>query len=210
MKIAVVNETSAADKNADILAALDGRGHEVINAGMVKTGAQPELTYIHTGLISATLLNLKRVDFVVGGCGTGQGYLNSVMQYPGVVCGHILNSLDAWLFTQINGGNCMSLMLNQGYGWAADVNLSFIFDRVFSVESGCGYPAHRQASQRQSRETLENVSRLAHRPFAEIIATLPDDVINPAIEYPGIEELIDVVSIEDADLKAAFQERMKP
>jgi ribose 5-phosphate isomerase RpiB len=210
MKIAVVNETSAADKNADILAALDGRGHEVINAGMVKTGAQPELTYIHTGLISAILLNLKRVDFVVGGCGTGQGYLNSVMQYPGVVCGHILNSLDAWLFTQINGGNCMSLMLNQGYGWAADVNLSFIFDRVFSVESGCGYPAHRQASQRQSRETLENVSRLAHRPFAEIIATLPDDVINPAIEYPGIEELIDVVSIEDADLKAAFQERMKP
>jgi ribose 5-phosphate isomerase RpiB len=209
MKIAVVNETSAADKNADILAALDGRGHEVINAGMVKTGAQPELTYIHTGLISAILLNLKRVDFVVGGCGTGQGYLNSVMQYPGVVCGHILNSLDAWLFTQINGGNCISLMLNQGYGWAADVNLSFIFDRVFSVEPGCGYPAHRQASQRRSRETLENVSHLAHRPFAEIIAALPDDVINPAIEYPGIEELIDVNSIEDADLKAAFQERMK-
>ena len=40
MRIAVVNETSAADKNADILAALDGRGHEVINAGMVKTGAR--------------------------------------------------------------------------------------------------------------------------------------------------------------------------
>ena len=209
MRIAVLNETSAADKNADILAALDGRGHEVINAGMVKTGAQPELTYIHTGLISAILLKLKRVDFVVGGCGTGQGYLNSVMQYPGVVCGHILNSLDAWLFTQINGGNCISLMLNQGYGWAADVNLSFIFDRVFSVESGCGYPAHRQASQRQSRETLEKISELAHRPFAGIVATLPDDVINPAIEYPGIEELIDVNSIEDADLKAAFQERMK-
>ena len=209
MKIAVVNETSAADKNADILAALDGRGHEVLNAGMVKTGAQPELTYIHTGLISAILLNLKRVGFVVGGCGTGQGYLNSVMQYPGVVCGHILNSLDAWLFNQINGGNCVSLALNQGYGWAADVNLSFIFDRVFSVESGCGYPAHRQASQRQSRETLENVSQLAHRPFAEIIAALPDDVINPAIEYPGIEELIDVDSIGDTDLKAAFQKRMK-
>jgi ribose 5-phosphate isomerase RpiB len=209
MKIAVVNETSAADKNRDILAALDGHGHDVINAGMVKTGAQPELTYIHTGLISAILLNLKRVDFVVGGCGTGQGYLNSVMQYPGVVCGHILNSLDAWLFTQINGGNCISLALNQGYGWAADVNLSFIFDRVFSVESGGGYPAHRQASQQQSRETLERISELAHRRFSGIIATLPDDVVKPAIEYPGIEELIDLDSIEDADLRAAFQERMK-
>ena len=208
MKIAVVNETSAADKNADILAVLDDCGHEVINAGMVKPGAQPELTYIHTGLISAILLNLKRVDFVIGGCGTGQGYLNSVMQYPGVFCGHILNSLDAWLFTQINGGNCISLALNQGYGWAADVNLGFIFDRIFSVERGCGYPAHRQASQRQSRETLENVSDLAHRPFSEIIATLPEEVIKPAIEYPGIEALIDVDSIEESNLKAAFQERM--
>jgi ribose 5-phosphate isomerase RpiB len=209
VRIAVVNETSAADRNADVLAALEGRGHEVMNAGMTKSGAKPELTYIHTGLISAILLNLKRVDFVVGGCGTGQGYLNAVMQYPGVFCGHILNSLDAWLFAQINGGNCISLALNQGYGWAADVNLRFIFDRIFSVESGCGYPPHRQASQRQSRETLEKVSEVTHKPFAEIIAALPDEVIKPAIEFPGIKELIDVDSIEDANLRAAFQKRMK-
>jgi ribose 5-phosphate isomerase RpiB len=209
VRIAVVNETSAADRNADVLAALEGRGHEVMNAGMTKSGAKPELTYIHTGLISAILLNLKRVEFVVGGCGTGQGYLNAVMQYPGVFCGHILNSLDAWLFAQINGGNCISLALNQGYGWAADVNLRFIFDRIFSVESGCGYPPHRQASQRQSRETLEKVSEVTHKPFAEIIAALLDEVIKPAIEFPGIKELIDVDSIEDANLRAAFQKRMK-
>ena len=208
MKIAVINETSAADRNADILTALEGRGHEVINAGMTKNGATPEITYIHTGLISAILLNLKRVDFVVGGCGTGQGYLNSVMQYPGVFCGHILNALDAWLFTQINGGNCISLMLNQGYGWAADVNLQFIFDRLFSVESGCGYPAHRQASQQASRKTLEGISDLAHRPLAEIIATLPDEVIKPALEYPGILDLVDLGSIEDEKLKASFQKRI--
>ena len=144
MIIAVINETSAADRNADILAALESRGHNVINAGMVKSGAKPELTYIHTGLMAAILLNLKRVDFVVGGCGTGQGFLNSVMQYPGITCGHILNSLDAWLFTQINAGNCISLALNQGYGWAGDVNLRLIFDCLFSVEPGSGYPPHRQ------------------------------------------------------------------
>jgi ribose 5-phosphate isomerase RpiB len=208
MKIAVINETSAADRNADILAALDGRGHTVINAGMTKNYAQPELTYIQTGLLSAILLNLKRVDFVVGGCGTGQGYLNSVMQYPGVFCGHIINSLDAWLFTQINGGNCISLMLNQGYGWAADVNLRFIFDRIFSVESGAGYPPHRKESQQASRMTLTQVSTMTHRPFAEIIATLPDDIIKPALDYPGIKDLIDVDTIEDAALKAAFLKRM--
>jgi ribose 5-phosphate isomerase RpiB len=208
MKIAVINETSAADKNADILAALEGRGHDIINAGMSKNGVPPELQYTHTGLLTALLLNLKRVDFVVGGCGTGQGYLNSAMQYPGVFCGHILNALDAWLFVQINGGNCISLALNQGYGWAGEVNLQFIFDRLFSVEWGCGYPAHRKEPQKASREKLASISTLTHRPLAEILEVLPDDVVKPTLEYPGVKELIDVNSIEDAALKAILQKRM--
>jgi ribose 5-phosphate isomerase RpiB len=207
MKIAVINETSAADKNAAILAALEGRGHEIINAGMTQNGAKPELQYIQTGFMTGLLLHLKRVDFVVGGCGTGQGYLNSAMQYPGVFCGHIMSALDAWLFTQINGGNCISLALNQGYGWAADVNLQFIFDRLFSVESGCGYPAHRKEPQKASRLKLAEVSTLVHRSYADIVAALPDDAIVPALEYPGMKELLDVDSIEDLALKEALQKR---
>jgi hypothetical protein len=130
------------------------------------------------------------------------------MQYPGVFCGHIITPLDAWLFTQINGGNCISLMLNQGYGWAGDVNLRFIFDRLFSVERGGGYPPHRQAAQRQYRGTLTAISGLAHRPWADIIAGLPDEVIQPVLNYPGSQELLAVDSITDAQLKAAFLKRM--
>jgi ribose 5-phosphate isomerase RpiB len=97
MRIAVLNEISAAEKNKDILDALSGRGHELINAGMKNKDDKPELLYTHTGFLSALLLNTGLADFVVGGCGTGQGYLNSVMQYPGVFCGHIQSPLDAWL-----------------------------------------------------------------------------------------------------------------
>ena len=208
MKIAVINETSAADKNSAIMAALDGRGHTIINAGMTESGVKPELSYIHTGLLSAILLNLRRADFVVGGCGTGQGYLNSAMQYPGVFCGHILNSLDAWLFTQINGGNCISLALNQGFGWAGDVNLRFIFDRIFSVERGGGYPAHRAEPQRTSRVTLEKISELVHQPFAKIIDDLPDDILLPVLAYPGILEIIDIETITDTNLKETFLRRL--
>jgi ribose 5-phosphate isomerase RpiB len=209
MKIAVVNETSAADKNAAILAAIATcGGHEVINAGMTQRGASPEITYIHAGLIAATLLNLNRVDFVVGGCGTGQGFLNAAMQYPGVFCGHILNPLDAWLFTQINGGNCISLALNQGYGWAGDVNLRFIFEKIFSVESGCGYPPERKESQQKSRLTLQSISAATHLPFARIVEALPEEVIRPAFDFPGVRELIDVAAIQDMDLRAAFQKRL--
>lgn len=200
MRIAVINETSAADRNADILAALAGRGHEVINAGMTKSFTAPEITYIHTGLMSALLLHAGRVDYVVGGCGTGQGYLLSAMQYPGVVCGHLATPLDAWIFTQINGGNCISLMLNQGYGWGSDVNLRFLFDRLFEPERACGYPPHRKESQAQSRQTLEHINGLAHRPFAEIVRELPDPVLRPALEFPGFAELLDPASLHDQAL----------
>jgi ribose 5-phosphate isomerase RpiB len=208
MKIAVINETSAADKNKDIIAALDGRGHEIINAGMTQCGAQPELTYIHAGFMAALLLNAKRVDMVVGGCGTGQGFLNAVMQYPKVVCGHIITPLDAWLFTQINGGNCISLMLNQGYGWASEQNLKFIFDALFSVESGCGYPEHRKESQKQSRLLLKSISCITHKSMAHIVQVLPPEVINPVLRYPGFLDILDVETIEDDALKSALQSRI--
>jgi ribose 5-phosphate isomerase RpiB len=205
MKIAVINETSAADRNADILAALEGRGYDLINAGMKKNGEKPELQYIHTGFIAAVLLNLKRVDLVVGGCGTGQGFLNSVMQYPGVFCGHILTPLDAWLFAQINDGNCISLMLNEGYGWASNVNLRFIFDSYFEPERGAGYPAPRKEPQAASRSMLKTISTTVHCSLIEILDLLPDEVVSPALSYPGIRELVSVETIEDENLRSAFK-----
>lgn len=207
MKIAVLNETSAADRNADILAALVDRGHEVLNVGMKKDGEKPELQYIHTGFLAALLVNAKRADLIVGGCGTGQGFLNAVVQYPGVICGHILNDLDAWLFAQINDGNVISLALNQGYGWAADVNLRFIFDRYFGVERGQGYPAHRREPQAKSRNTLQAISAAAHRPMTEIIERLPDEVTLPALHYPGVKELLDVETLENEALKTVLKQK---
>lgn len=201
MKIAVINETSAADRNADILEALNGLGHEVINVGMKKSGEKPELTYIHTGFLAALLLNTHRVDFVIGGCGTGQGFLNSVMQYPGVICGHITDSLDAWLFTQINGGNCISLMLNQGYGWAANINLRFIFEKLFSVEVGGGYPPYRKESQANSRELLKLISQSTHHTMGECVSKLPEHIVREALHYPGVASILDVPGITDMELR---------
>lgn len=190
MRIAVINETSAGDRNGDVVKALEGRGHDIVNCGMKKCGDTPELTYIHTGLLAGLLLGTGRADLVVGGCGTGIGFLNAAVQLPGVVCGLIQNPLDAFLFAQINGGNCISLALNYGYGWAADRNLSLIFDQFFSAPSGGGYPAHRKDSQAQSRRLLGGVSTAAHRDLAAIIDALPADALMPAINYPGIKDIL--------------------
>jgi ribose 5-phosphate isomerase RpiB len=207
MRIAVINEISAADKNGDILTALEGSGRQVINAGMQKSGGGPELSYINTGLMAAVLLNAKAVDYVIGGCGTGQGFLISVMQYPGVTCGHILNPLDAWLFTQINGGNCISLALNQGYGWAGDINLRFIFEKLFSVQSGLGYPEHRREAQQASRLLLHDVNVITHHDMPAIIEWLPAKVIQPVIDYPGFMEVLESYGDKDTGILAALRKR---
>ena len=196
MKIAVISEVSAVAKNPDIMAALDGRGHEIINVGMKTSDDKPELTYIQTGLLAGLLLGTGRVDLVIGGCGTGQGFLNSSLKYPGIVCGLISNDLDAWLFGQINGGNCISLPLLVGYGWAGDVNLKFIFEKLFSLpEFGKGYPPHRQESQQKSRSLLLGVSTTTHKPLAQIISDLDEDVIKPVLGFPGILPLLNIDSL---------------
>jgi len=178
MRVAIVNEVSAVNKNPDILNALEGFGCDLVNAGMQNPDDQPELTYIHTGLISALLLNLDAADLVIGGCGTGQGFLNSAMQYPGVFCGLITDPLDAWLFSQINGGNCISLPLNKGYGWAGDINLKYIFEKLFADQMGAGYPEQRKESQQESRIKLEQISQISHRPLENIVAALDKKTVD--------------------------------
>jgi ribose 5-phosphate isomerase RpiB len=205
MKIAVINEISAADKNADILRALEGRGHTILNLGNTRSSDTPALLYIHTGLMSALLLHLKAVDFVIGGCGTGLGYLNAVMQYPGVFCGHLLTPLDAFLFARINAGNCVSLALNQGYGWAGEVNLRLIFDALFTPETGSGYPPSRAEPQRQGRLLLAQISQAAHRPMPEILASLPEEVLHPALTFPTFRPVFEEAVKTDADLQTLIK-----
>ena len=153
MRIAIINEVSASMKNADIIRALSPLDAQIYNVGMASPEEKPELTYIHTGLMAAILLNAKACDIVVGGCGTGQGFLNSAMQYPNVFCGLITNPLDAWLFSQINGGNCVSLALNKGYlplpypfnrwPWFGGCRRSFQASAAWRKDgrSGWGYPS---------------------------------------------------------------------
>ena len=204
MKIAVINEVSACGRNADIISALKGTGHEIINAGMKSPDDKPALLYTHTGFMAALLLHLKRVDFVVGGCGTGQGFLVSCMQYPGVFCGHILTPLDAWLFAQINGGNCVSLALNQGYGWAGEINLKFIFERLFSVEWGSGFPKERREPQEKARNTLSLISSASHKSWAEIIKNLPVEIVADSLAFGPFKDLLDITGPMDPEIQAAL------
>jgi ribose 5-phosphate isomerase RpiB len=208
VRIAVISETSTADKNHHILSALEGRGHEVVNAGMSEKGAVPELNYIHAGVLAGLLLNLGRADYVVGGCSTGQGFMNVALQFPNVVCGQIRSPLDAWLFSHINGGNCVSLTLNQEYGWAGEVNLRFIFDRLFEAERGAGYPASRREFQKKGRESVARLSVAVHPALPAIVAGIPEELMRPVLSFPGVPEILDIPSVADVKTRVVLEQRL--
>lgn len=105
MKIALINENSQAAKNAQIYEVLNEEaqkaGHTVFNYGMYSAEDDVQLTYVKNGLLASILLTTKAVDFVVTGCGTGQGAMLACNSFPNVLCGHITDAVDAYLFGQV-------------------------------------------------------------------------------------------------------------
>src|SRR5699024_1639700 len=93
MKIALINENSQAAKNGIIEAALkkavEPMGHEVVNYGMYAADDAAQLTYVQNGILAAILLNSGAADYVVTGCGTGEGAMLALNSFPGVICGHV-------------------------------------------------------------------------------------------------------------------------
>lgn len=205
MKIAVINEGSTKNRNAEVMRALDGMGHEVWNLGMKNVEGEPDLTYMETALLAALALNLGVVDFVIGGCGTGQGFMNAVLQYPGVTCGLITDPVEAFLFSQVNAGNCISLQLNKGYGnLAGDINVRYSLERLFNDTYGMGYPPARGAIQRDARERLQALSTLSHYPMADILRRMDRQIVLRALTFPGVKELFETAA--PSELKTAMTE----
>jgi hypothetical protein len=141
--------------------------------------------------MSALVLNLNAVDFVVGGCGTGQGYMNMVLQFPGTACGLLFDTVDAFLYSQVNAGNCISLSLNKGYGnLGGGLNLSYIFKTLFNDTWGQGYPPARKEIQIGARNKLIKLSLDAHRPMSEILTVMDSEIISRALSFPGFLDFV--------------------
>jgi ribose 5-phosphate isomerase RpiB len=196
MKIALLNEFSQAPKNTIILNSLktvgDKYNHEVYNVGMSEPSlaedvpeayskSNPRLTYIHLGIQAALLLNSKSVDFVITGCGTGQGALMSLNAYPGVVCGYCIEPTDAYLFLQINNGNALSLPYGKGFGWGAELNLETIFDRAFGSPKGNGYPKERKESQNQNAVILNEVKQSLAKPVLKGLESIDSKLVHASL-----------------------------
>ncbi|MEJ2045047.1 MAG: RpiB/LacA/LacB family sugar-phosphate isomerase [Reinekea sp.] len=185
MKIALMMENSQAAKNPTILEQLktvaEPLEHSVFNVGMSDENDH-HLTYIHLGIMASLLLNSKAVDFVVAGCGTGQGAMMSLNIHPGVVCGYCLDPSDAFLFNQINNGNALALAFAKGFGWGAELNVRYMFEKAFTGERGQGYPLERKEPQVRNAAILNEVkAAVVKENYLDTLKSINQELVKTAV-----------------------------
>ena len=209
MKIALVMEWSTSARNAEVIAVLEkvaaANGHTVVNYGQYNLEDNRQ-TYNQNAIFTSCLLNSGAADFVITGCGTGSGAMLACNSMPGVQCGLCSNPSESYLFTQINGGNCMSIPYALNWGWAAEVNLEYIFEKLFVQEPGGGYPPSAAASEQRNAKLLTKLKAVANKDIKDILAS----------EDPDIKEMIQMAfagkrmelfkeNCQDAEILAAVE-----
>lgn len=194
MRIALIMENSQAAKNDIVYNALKGvaeaKGHTVDNYGMYSAEDKEQLTYVQNGILAAILINSGAADFVVTGCGTGEGAMIALNSFPGVLCGHVVDPSDAYMFMQVNDGNAIALPFAKGFGWGAELNLQYVFEKLFEGEPGGGYPKERVVPEQRNKKILDSVRAVAFRDnLVDILKDLDQDLVKGAVAGQKFKDL---------------------
>ena len=191
MKIALINENSQKKKNELIFKILEKvanhYGHEVFNYG-VKENDDYKLDYVGAGILSGILLGSKAVDFVVSGCGTGEGILISSNKMPSVICGYVSDPVDAELFLRVNAGNAISIPFGKNFGIGFEINLENIFHTIFQTEIRSGFPKERKEIQNDQRHKLKYLAKLTNNDLYYILDKMDKDLLYHIINNSYFEE----------------------
>lgn len=193
MKIALINENSQAGKNGIILAALkkvaEPMGHTVDNYGMYAADDEVQLTYVQCGILGAILLNSGAADFVVTGCGTGEGAMLAMNSFPGVICGHVEDPVDAYTFAHVNDGNAVAIPFAKGFGWGGELNLQYVFEKLFGFGHGQGYPPERVEPEMRNKRILDEVRQKTLRPLTQCLDGIDPELVKGAVAGERFKEL---------------------
>lgn len=212
MKIALINENSQCSKNELIFNTLNKVatefGHEVLNFGTYNPEDETQLTYVEAGLLTAILLNSKTVDFVVTGCGTGEGACLAANSFQNVLCGHIVDPSDAYMFMQINDGNAVSFPFAKGFGWGAELNLEYCFRELFAHPAGNGYPKERVEPEQRNKKILDKIKLVSHQDMLYTLKNIDEDFLRHTISGKNFKSLF-LENCDSSQLSEYIKELIK-
>ena len=115
----------------------------------------------------------------------------------------LLRSIWRILFNQINNGNALALAFAKGFGWGAELNIRYIFEKAFTTdERGQGYPLDRAVPQQTNAAILSAVkSAVIKDNYLETLRAMDQELVKIAVSGERFKECL-FNNGQDAEIEA--------
>ena len=107
----------------------------------------------------------------------------------------------------VNYGNAVSLPFAKGFGWGGELNLAYIFEKLFGFGHGQGYPKERVVPEQRNKKILDGVRAVAFRDLNDILKELDRDLVKGAFAGEHFAEHF-FADCKDEKLAATVKELM--
>ena len=78
----------------------------------------------------------------------------------------------------------------KGFGWGGELNLEYIFEKLFGFGHGQGYPKERVVPEQRNKKILDGVRAVAFRDLSDILKDLDRDLVKGAFSLTSISPSI--------------------
>ena len=82
----------------------------------------------------------------------------------------------------------MALPFAENFGWGGELNLEYIFEKLFSAPGGGGYPKERVVPEQRNKKILDEVKKVTHRDMTDILKSLDRDLVKGALSGERFSE----------------------
>lgn len=76
----------------------------------------------------------------------------------------------------------------RGFGWGGDLNLEYMFEKLFCEESGQGYPRERAVPEQRNKRILDEVKTVTYRKLTDILRELDRELVIGALSGEHFKE----------------------
>ena len=90
-------------------------------------------------------------------------------------------ALRTYHFSQVNDGNCIALPFAENFGWGGELNLQYIFEKLFCAPGGGGYPKERVVPEQRNKKILDQVKEVTHTDLVTILKNLDRELVKGAL-----------------------------
>lgn len=78
-------------------------------------------------------------------------------------------------------GNAIAMPFAKDFGWAAELKLEDIFDKIFSCEWGCGYPPKMRSIQQTNGQIFNEVKKNVCKSPVDILKSIDHNIVTTAL-----------------------------